>query len=454
MPKRSSKYRLTAMALSVIGLCSPAVSSADPGTLQFSVATFTTLDESDAEIAVTRTGGSDGAVSVQCSTIAGGTATPVDDYTEVNLTLEWADQDNEPKFCIVPINDDNINTEITETVNLELSNPTGATLGNPKTATLEITEDCGPGEHWIDSDDNGDPCPAGTDRLPHTRADITIEIPCGNKPGISLSLRGPAEIERKRGTMAAPTPPPEIPDSAPPLGNHHINTEIVSMNLTGNGFTLRAGVNEGLSQPSLGQIIELANDATQAYSFFKLFFEIDLPNSMGGGTLYNKDSDSHDLELIITKVPPLSSELAYQPPSVIITPLFDNLDKDDNPVACLVESKHITLVTLLDNSFTATPNNGTVTIAWETASEIDNAGIFVWRGQLKAGKTECSLNGDDYTEVKRISPFISAQGSGAYYSYQDTQVESGNTYCYALEDVDFYGTSTFHLDDIPSATVQ
>jgi len=109
-----------------------------------------------------------------------------------------------------------------------------------------------------------------------------------------------------------------------------------------------------------------------------------------------------------------------------------------------------TLVTLIDNSFTATASNGAVTIAWETASEIDNAGFFIWRGQLKADKTECSLNGEDYTEVKKISPFILAQGSGAYYSYEDNQVASGNSYCYALEDIDLADKSTFHLDDISS----
>ena len=114
----------------------------------------------------------------------------------------------------------------------------------------------------------------------------------------------------------------------------------------------------------------------------------------------------------------------------------------------------VTLVTLINNSFTATTSNGGVTIAWESASEIDNAGFFVWRGQLKAGKTKCSQNVKHYTEVKKISPFIPAQGSGASYSYEDNQVASGNTYCYALEDVDLMGKPTYHLDDITAAIVR
>jgi|GEM_PF-1228235 len=130
-------------------------------------------------------------------------------------------------------------------------------------------------------------------------------------------------------------------------------------------------------------------------------------------------------------------------------PLNFNLTAD---MTCSASFGITTLVTLLD--LTATASYGAVTIVWETATEFDNAGFVVWRGQLNADKTECSLNGEDYTEVKQISPFIWAQGEAASYSYQDTQVESGNTYCYALEDVDFYGTSTYHLNNIASATVQ
>ncbi|MEN8221311.1 MAG: hypothetical protein ABFS56_34180 [Pseudomonadota bacterium] len=109
-----------------------------------------------------------------------------------------------------------------------------------------------------------------------------------------------------------------------------------------------------------------------------------------------------------------------------------------------------TLVTLVENSFIATAG---LNITWETASEVDNAGFFIWRGQLKAGKTECSLDLNVYAEVKRIEPFIQAQGAGAPYSYFDSQVASGNSYCYALEDLDLADKSTFHLDDLTLATM-
>jgi len=462
MSNRRSKFRLTAVVLSVVGLGSPVVSSAGPGTLQFSASTYTTMDESNVSnnttITVTRTGGSDGAVSVDYNT-SDGTATAGSDYTTALDILEWVDGNSEPKTFMVHLIDDNDNNEGTETVNITLSNPTGgATLGSPNTAVMNITDDCGPGAHWIDSDINGLPCPAGTDILPHTRLDLTVnELP--NTP--TIILRGPTKIERQAGTTAAPTFPPSIPPSAP-LGDHHINTEMVSMVLTNQDqtITLRAGVNEGLSQPSLGKIIELANEPTIAYSYFSIFIEVDV---QGIGTLHTNDATV--MAANITGVPPLNdSDFASTSTSTSTSTSPSNLggyrkvgpatftlfDENGDPVWTVTVGAHIPFVALIDNSFTATASNGAVTIAWETASEIDNAGFFIWRGQLKADKTECSLNGEDYTEVKKISPFILAQGSGAYYSYEDNQVASGNSYCYALEDIDLADKSTFHLDDISS----
>jgi hypothetical protein len=62
-----------------------------------------------------------------------------------------------------------------------------------------------------------------------------------------------------------------------------IDTEIISMCLTGEGVTLRAGAGQqqgpGLLAHSLGAIAEEAGDSTLADSFFDVFFEADL----GGG---------------------------------------------------------------------------------------------------------------------------------------------------------------------------
>jgi hypothetical protein len=120
-----------------------------PGTLQFSAATYTTGEGAVmASIGVTRTGGSDGAVSVDYATVMGGTATggascmtPGVDYVTTSGTLMWANGDSSAQSFNITICNDALD-EPDETVNLALSNVTGgATIGMQSTAVLTITDD-------------------------------------------------------------------------------------------------------------------------------------------------------------------------------------------------------------------------------------------------------------------------------------------------------------------------
>ncbi len=93
-----------------------------------------------------------------------------------------------------------------------------------------------------------------------------------------------------------------------------------------------------------------------------------------------------------------------------------------------------TAITLL--SFTAHPAADHITLAWQTATEVDNAGFNLHRATAAAGP---------YTRLN--DTLIPAQGdavSGANYTYTDTDVVKGVTYYYKLEDVDIHGVSTFH----------
>lgn len=110
-----------------------------PGTLQFGSATYQEGEGAGgATITVTRTGGSDGPVSVDYTT-ANGTATAGQDYTTTTGTLTFADGDTQETFT-VPIRDD-APDEPDETVDLALSNPqNGAALREPDGATLTIAD--------------------------------------------------------------------------------------------------------------------------------------------------------------------------------------------------------------------------------------------------------------------------------------------------------------------------
>jgi CSLREA domain-containing protein len=115
-------------------------------------------------IAVQRTGGASGAVSVNYA-VTDGTATTADnDYSAspATGTLNWADGDDADKTIAVNVNGDTT-VEPDETVNLTLSAPAGgASLGTPSAATLTITNDdvALPNTVYVDDDFTG---PVGSD---------------------------------------------------------------------------------------------------------------------------------------------------------------------------------------------------------------------------------------------------------------------------------------------------
>jgi uncharacterized protein (TIGR03382 family) len=113
----------------------------NPGTLQCSMADID-VDENDghATIVVTRTGGSDGAVSVDYAT-ANGTAMQPGDYTKTSGKLNWSAQDSASKMFQVPLKNDSV-PEATETFSASISNPTaGSKLGATSSATVTIADD-------------------------------------------------------------------------------------------------------------------------------------------------------------------------------------------------------------------------------------------------------------------------------------------------------------------------
>jgi subtilisin family serine protease len=121
------------------------------GSLQFYQASYTVSEgASSITITVSRTNGSDGAVSVDYA-ITNGTATSGNDYLGNSSTLNWNDGDNSNKLITVNIIDDN-NQESSENFSLVLSNVTGgASIGSPNNTVVTITDN-----------DSGDDCPHAT----------------------------------------------------------------------------------------------------------------------------------------------------------------------------------------------------------------------------------------------------------------------------------------------------
>jgi hypothetical protein len=106
---------------------------------------------------------------------------------------------------------------------------------------------------------------------------------------------------------------------------------------------------------------------------------------------------------------------------------------DHDPVIIGLDLTPPLAVTLA--SFTAQGGAGRITVAWETVSEIDNAGFNLYRGDSDAGP-------------ETLLAYIPSQGPGSAqgfaYSYEDVDVEPGQTYWYWLEDISLAGATTLH----------
>lgn len=113
----------------------------NPGTMQFAVAAQNVNEDAGtANVTVTRTGGIDGAASVQVTVDGSSTATGGgDDYTFAGATIDFADNEETPQVFNITIVDDGA-VELSETIVLTLGTPTGATIGAPSTHTVTILD--------------------------------------------------------------------------------------------------------------------------------------------------------------------------------------------------------------------------------------------------------------------------------------------------------------------------
>ncbi len=88
-------------------------------------------------------------------------------------------------------------------------------------------------------------------------------------------------------------------------------------------------------------------------------------------------------------------------------------------------------------SFTAAAAPEGVTLAWQTVSEMDNAGFNVYRSESDAGPW-----------VKLTETLIPAAAPGSAegqaYTWTDTTAQAGLTYFYQLEDIALSGATTLH----------
>ena len=114
---------------------------------------------------------------------------------------------------------------------------------------------------------------------------------------------------------------------------------------------------------------------------------------------------------------------------------------DHDPVIIGLYLRNPLAVTLA--SFSAQAQADRVLVAWETVSELENAGFNLYRSDSPAGPQ---------TLLAYVPSQAPGSAQGAAYSYEDGAVQPGQTWWYWLEDVSLSGATTLHGP--VSATVQ
>ncbi|MCP4423758.1 MAG: hypothetical protein GY803_04625 [Chloroflexi bacterium] len=86
-----------------------------------------------------------------------------------------------------------------------------------------------------------------------------------------------------------------------------------------------------------------------------------------------------------------------------------------------------------------------ITVEWETATELQTAGFNLYRSQSK--------NGEFVRINEALIPGEGSTTSGAAYVFTDKQIAPGETYFYMLEEIEYDATANRYDEDIFSHTV-
>ncbi|MCP4357242.1 MAG: hypothetical protein GY796_04395 [Chloroflexi bacterium] len=84
-----------------------------------------------------------------------------------------------------------------------------------------------------------------------------------------------------------------------------------------------------------------------------------------------------------------------------------------------------------------------IKVEWETATELNTAGFHLYRS--------ASPNGEFNLITDELIPATGSSVSGGAYSFVDENVNTGETYYYLLEEVEFDSTTNQYKDDIISS---
>lgn len=353
-------------------------------------------------------------------------------------------------------------------------------LGAPFCQSASTAEECEADERTYESGFMSDPSTKVGRSDPHEDGDGTDEI-------------DGAEV-CKDGTLSTcnayfdPTTDSEI-HTVPttnfvegPAGVEEVHTRIISLNLEGpatpmpGNVSVKAGDETHCAPPSHGEVESIDSDEEgfPAESVFYVNVEVEFDMDGDAGLiLFNKKALV--LEAEIKGFPPHvvyvhSGVNNRAQPVYILDPKtcethtafpkpvgwlkvaghgmdFDKGDRDD--FQRVYDTFPDLLATLGDVTVEKMGNN--VLVNWITLSERKTLGFNVWRArEIKEGEAATHIlpDGTGVTDAGVINPQLIPTDSTMTYSHLDSDgLTSGNTYHYAIEDMDDDNKGTLHIDE-------
>jgi plastocyanin len=292
-----------------------------PGTLGFSLAGYAVNEGAGtATITVQRSGGDDGAVSVQYAATAG-TATAGQDFNPASGTLSWADKDNAAKTFTVHVINDTL-VEPSETVLLALSGPTGgAALDAAHTSATLTLQDNDTGGGGGGGGPLATPTNLKATAVSTGEIDLTWTDTSNNETGFSVERRGintPYEIVATVGPNAA---------SAAVTGLDPGSFSLFRVRATGSGSTFSAYSTEAPSATLAipGTCVPGVNTLCVTNNRFKVevefrsgagsgpAFAVPLPSAPASGLFYFFDPTNIEMLIKVLNacVPPFNHYWVY-----------------------------------------------------------------------------------------------------------------------------------------------
>jgi len=106
------------------------------------------------------------------------------------------------------------------------------------------------------------------------------------------------------------------------------------------------------------------------------------------------------------------------------------------PIADMGAYEYASTTIVAPSSFTASPLNRAIVLAWSSKSGTDNAGFNLYRAGSEDG---------EYVKINpSLIPAERSSTQGASYEFVDKGVRNRETYYYKLEEIDLKGNSTMH----------